>query len=42
MTRKLRSITIMLSIVTLSMLALLVFLVARAWIDAGPILDMRL
>jgi hypothetical protein len=39
MTRKSRSIAIMLVI---SMLALLVILVARAWIDAGPIVDLRL
>lgn len=40
MTRKSRSIAIMLS--AISMLALLVILVARAWIDAGPIVDLRL
>lgn len=40
MTRKSRSIAIMLSVI--SMLALLVILVARAWIYAEPIVDLRL
>ena len=42
MTRKARLIAIMLSIVSLSALILMAILVAHAWLNAGPILDMRL
>lgn len=40
MTRK--SLSIMLSIVSLTALVLLAGFAARAWLDAVPILDMRL
>lgn len=42
MTRKFQSLAIMLSIVSLSALVLLAIFAARAWLDAVPILDMRL
>ncbi|WP_281032592.1 hypothetical protein [Phyllobacterium salinisoli] len=42
MTHKTHSIAIMLSIASLSALILMAILVAYAWLNAGPILDMRL
>ncbi len=41
MTRKAQTLTILLSTISLSALVLLT-LVARAWLNAGPIVDMRL
>jgi hypothetical protein len=42
MTRKAHTIAIMLFIVPFSALILLVILAANAWLNAGPIVDMRL
>jgi hypothetical protein len=42
MTRKVHSIAIMLSVVSLSVLILLAILVANALLNAGPIVDIRL
>jgi hypothetical protein len=42
MIRKAHTIAILLSIVPLSALILLAILVANAWLNAGPIVDMRL
>ena len=42
MTRKAQTIAILLSIVSLTALILLAILAANAWLNAGPIIDMRL
>ena len=42
MTPKFQTVAITVSIASLSILVLLAILVARAWIDMGPIVDMRL
>ena len=42
MTRKVHAITIVLSVVALSAPILLAILVANTWLNAAPIVDMRL